>query len=59
MEPTSVLRVPVQSLPVSRKLVPGQGQENAAGVKAAQATACDHLTGLAQQICYATIGTNV
>jgi hypothetical protein len=30
----------------------GQGHENAAGVEPAQ-TVCDHLTGQAQQMCYA------
>ncbi len=59
MEPSAALglRLPVQSPPVSRKLVPGQGHENAAGVEAAQ-TGCDKLPGTAQQICYAMKGVN-
>jgi hypothetical protein len=53
MEPTAGLRLPVQSPPVSRGLLTGQGHVDSAGVEAAQ-TVCDHLTGLAQQQCYAT-----
>ncbi len=53
MEPTTGLRLPVQSPPVSREFVTGQGHQNAAGVEAAQSV-CDNLTGLAQQMCYAT-----
>jgi hypothetical protein len=59
MEPSTGPRLPIQSPPVSRKLMPGQGHEDAAGVAMAQ-TACHKLTGLAQQMCYAVVtGTNI
>lgn len=50
---TPSLRLPVQSPPVSRELAGGHGRECDGGIEAAQ-TACDRLTGLAQQMCYAT-----
>jgi hypothetical protein len=53
MEPNLGLRLPVQAV-VSRELVTDQGSENAVGVQAAQ-TACDNLTGLAQEMCYAVV----
>jgi hypothetical protein len=53
MEPTTGLRLPVLSPPVSRGPATGQGYQNAAGVEAAQSI-CDNLDGLAQQMCYAT-----
>lgn len=56
-KPIVVLRLPLQSPPVSRKRVPGQGHENAAGLRAA-ATDCSKLTGLQQQYCYALKGVN-
>jgi hypothetical protein len=56
-KPGPALRLPLQSPPVSRKRVPGQGHENAAGVQAAQ-TGCDKLTGLQRQYCYALKGVN-
>jgi hypothetical protein len=48
---------PIQSPPVSRQPLPSQGQGAAAqnsqpGVTPS-ATPCDHLRGLAQQMCYA------
>jgi hypothetical protein len=59
MEPTVSLRLPAQNPPISRKLMAGQGHENAAGVQRS-ASACDKLTGLAQQMCYAVeTGTNI
>jgi hypothetical protein len=54
MEPLG-LRLPIQGPPVSRELMTGQGYENADGVEAAQ-TICNRLTGLAQQMCYASLG---
>ena len=54
MEPLG-LRLPIQGPPVSRELMTGQGYENAGGVEAAQ-TVCNRLTGLAQQMCYASLG---
>jgi hypothetical protein len=39
--------------------MPGQRIQDAAGVQSA-ATPCDKLTGLAQQLCYATLtNTNI
>lgn len=59
MEPSTGPRLPVQSPPVSRKLMPGQGHEDALGVQQALSP-CDKLTGLAQQMCYAVeTGTNI
>lgn len=59
MAPTTGLRLPIQNPPVSRKLMPGQGHEGAVGLQRA-ASPCDKLTGLAQQMCYATeTGTNI
>jgi hypothetical protein len=52
MESTPRLMLPIQSPPVSRELMTRQGYENEAGIEAAQ-TACDKLTGMAQQMCYA------
>lgn len=52
MELTPRLRLPIQSPPVSRELTARQGYESDAGVEAAQ-SACDKLTGMAQQMCYA------
>jgi len=58
MEPNAGLRLPVQAA-VSRELIAGRGYENSAGVEAAQ-SACDNLTGLAQQMCYAVeYGINI
>ena len=54
MEASTGLRLPVQSQPVSRKLMPGQGHENAIGVQISK-TPCDQMTGLAQQMCFATL----
>jgi hypothetical protein len=48
------LKLPVQAA-VSRELAAGQGYENSAGVEAAQSV-CNRLTGLAQQMCYASLG---
>jgi hypothetical protein len=57
------IRIPAQSPPVSRtdqslgarEIQQGyQGNDGRAGVQAAQ-TACDGLTGLAQQMCYAVL----
>jgi hypothetical protein len=53
MELNTGLRLPVQAA-VSREFATGQGYENSAGVEAAQ-SACDNLTGLAQQMCYAVV----
>jgi len=59
VEPTSSLRLPVQSQPVTRDAPQVQGHENAVGIAASQ-TVCDGLTGLAQQMCYAVAyGVNV
>jgi hypothetical protein len=54
MQPTPGLRLPVQSPPVSRGLMTGQGHENNAGVEAAQ-TPCDNLPYLARQMCMGLI----
>ncbi len=50
------MELPIQSPPVVRTAA-GQGgrtSENGAGVEASQ-SACDGLTGLAQQMCYAVM----
>jgi hypothetical protein len=49
---TPSLRLPAQCPPVPRELVAGFGRESGGGVEVSQ-TACDRLTGLAQQMCYA------
>ena len=50
MESAAGLRLPVQSPPVSRGLMAGQGQnENVAGVEAQGP--CDNLPYLARQMC--------
>ena len=48
------MKLPAQSPPVGRSLWHdrGGGRQHGAGVEASQ-TACDGLTGLAQQMCYA------
>jgi len=58
MQPITGPRLPAQSPPISRKRMPGAGHKDATGVQLA-ATACDKLTGLAQQMCYATLGVNI
>lgn len=54
-----LINLPVQSAPVVRSLTNHSGQTSASGtgvVAAAQtATACDGLTGLAEQMCYAVM----
>ena len=52
MEPNTRRWLPAQSPPISRKLMPGQGHEDADGIQRA-ASVCAKLTGLAQQMCYA------
>jgi hypothetical protein len=49
-----LMNLPVQSAPVVRGLVSQGGRtgESGTGVEASQ-SACDGLTGLAQQMCYA------
>lgn len=46
--------LPVQGPPVGRGISGAAGSENPDGVEAAQ-TACDDLTGMAQQMCYAVV----
>lgn len=49
------MKVPIQSPPVHRGLLNDRrnlGRAEVIGVEAAQ-SACDHLTGMARQICYA------
>jgi hypothetical protein len=59
LKATASLRLPTQNPPVSRKLTPGQGHEDAVGVQQAQSP-CDKLPGLARQMCYAVeTGTNI
>lgn len=53
-----LINLPVQSAPVVRSLTNQSGQTSASstGVVAAQtATACDGLTGLSEQMCYAVM----
>jgi hypothetical protein len=49
MESAGGLRLPVQSPPVSRGLMAGQGHESVAGVEAQGP--CDNLPYLARQMC--------
>lgn len=59
IKPAPGLRLPPQNPPVSREPATAQGRDSAPGIEPAQ-TACDGLTGLARQMCYATeYGTNV
>ncbi len=59
MDPSASTWLPVQSPPVSRKLMSGAGHQDVGGVQMA-ASPCDKLTGLAQQMCYATeLGVNI
>lgn len=46
------MKLPAQSPPVVRGILPGQAVQTGSGVGASQ-TVCDRLTGLAQQMCYA------
>jgi hypothetical protein len=53
------MNLPIQSPPVSRQILSGQNQDAGAAAQNSQegvtpsATPCDHLRGLAQQMCYA------
>jgi hypothetical protein len=47
------MQLPVQSLPVERNLVSSSAINGANGIQPSQ-DVCAHLTGLAQQMCYAT-----
>ena len=53
---TVPMKLPVQSAPVLRSVIDQNGQtsQGNGGVEASQ-SACDGLTGLAQQMCYAAI----
>jgi hypothetical protein len=50
------MKLPIQSAPVIRTAASQGGgtSDNGAGIEAS-ATACDGLTGLAQQMCYAVV----
>jgi len=50
------MKLPIQSAPVLRSATDQSGQtsQSSGGVEASQ-SACDGLTGLAQQMCYAAI----
>jgi hypothetical protein len=47
------MQLPVQSQPVERDLVSSAAVDGAGGIQPSQ-DACANLTGLAQQMCYAT-----
>jgi hypothetical protein len=49
-----LMRLPTQSLPVRRDLLASASRLSGTGVQPAQQDVCQNLTGLAQQICYAT-----
>ena len=50
-------RLPAQCRPIARQLSLGHGSRADAGVSGVEAaqTACDGLTGLAQQMCYSVL----
>jgi hypothetical protein len=51
----SAMNMPMQSPPVYRDDRPsGSPGQNSAGVEAAQSR-CSHMTGMARQMCYATL----
>lgn len=52
--PPSALAQPVQSPPIRRDHLGGQGHEGLAGVEAARQ--CGNLTGFARQMCYDLYG---
>jgi hypothetical protein len=57
VEPSAWTRLPAQRRSIARQLSLGHGgraDAGAPGVQAAQ-TACDGLTGLAQQMCYSVL----
>jgi hypothetical protein len=48
------MNLPMQSPPVTRNLLVVQGRLNTTGLNPSETDVCGDLTGLAQQMCYAT-----